>query len=278
MWYKEVFYRLAIFGWKDAIEILCMTGGLYFFSVWLQHDKQKKLVTHFYAMCSLVVIAHLTELPTLGSSLMSFFPAMIMLFILVHQKSLQSSFVALKNVQPSQTIQSNWLETLLRSCLIAMNNKQQVTCLIEGKDSLAELVTTPFTIKSKLQPDFLDMLLSSSTYDPQKMIWLSDNGILLGVNTTWQITDKAANNKDSQLDTWQQNSILFTAQTDTLAFRINPLSRTFDVTMEGKLIENMPTDQAIKLMHKHFRKQGLHKNKEGYDSYSQTEHNKQSST
>ena len=98
MWYKEVFYRLAIFGWKDAIEILCMTGGLYFFSTWLQHDKQKQLVTHFYALCSLVVIAHLTELPTLGSSLMSFFPAMIMLFILVHQKSLQNSFVALKKL------------------------------------------------------------------------------------------------------------------------------------------------------------------------------------
>jgi len=261
MWYEEIFYRLAIFSIKDVIEILCLTGGLYSFSLWLKQDQQKPLVLYFYGTCSLVIMAHLADLPTISNTLTVLYPTMIMLFILVHQKSLQKSFVTLKNLQPSQITNTTWLETLLRSCIIAANNKRQISCIIEGHDSLNELVSAPFEIKSKLQPELLDVLLNSASYDQHKMIWLSSTGILLGINTEWQLIDSIVDNRESELDNWQKNCLLFTSKTDALAFRLNPINKTFDIVTEGTLLEKVPTDQTIKLMRRHFIKKDLNQNK-----------------
>lgn len=254
MWYQELFYRLAIFGIKDAVEIGGITGLLYYFSVWLKQDHQKPLVLYFYGLCSVIIIAHFAGLPTLSDSLIALCPAILMLFILIHQKSLQKSFVALKNIQPSQIIQSNWLDTLLRACLIATNHKQKICCLIEGNDALGELVTAPFTLKSKIQPLLLETLLNSSSFDQQKMIWVSNTGLLLGINVTWCNDNLQKAQGNQTIDDWQQNNLLFTAQTDALAFRINPLDRTFDIVVEGKLLEKITIDQAVKLMQRYFTK------------------------
>lgn len=274
MWYKEIFYRLAIFGIKDTIEIFCITNALYFFSIWLKQDRQKPLVIYFYSMCSFVIITYLMELPTLSNSLMALYPTMIMLFILIHQKSLQKNFILLKNTTATQ-ITPNWLETLLRSCIIAANNKQPINCLIEGIDSLADHIFVPFMIKSALQPNLLDTLLSSTSYNPNKMLWLSSTGMLLSINAEWQITGQIVYDKVSDLDNWQKNSILFTAQTDALIFRLNPHNKSFDIITEGKLIEKIPTDQAIKLMHKHFVKKDLNKNRKAHDVPPKNHCNKQ---
>ena len=271
MWHNEIFYRLAIFGFRDVIEILCITNAIYFFSIWLKQDQQKPLVLYFYSMCSLVIMAHLANLQTLTASLSTFFPVSIMLFILIHQKSLQKNFVTLKNMQPAQIINHDWLETLLRSCIIAANNKQPIYCLIECYDKLAEHVHTPFLIKSKLQPDLLDALLNSTNYDRHKMIWLSNTGELFGINTDWLIPkhmlDISKPNYD--FDNWQTNSLLFTAQTDALAFRLNPNNKTFDIIATGKILEKITMDQAIKLMRKHFIVKDFKRNRE-HDAY----HNK----
>lgn len=261
MWYEEIFYRLAIFSIKDVIEILCITGGLYSFSLWLKQDLQKPLVLYFYGACSIIITAHLIDLPTISNTLTVLYPTIIMLFILVHQKSLQKNFVTLKNWQPSQITNTNWLETLLRSCIIAANNKRQISCIIEGHDSLNELVSAPFEIKSKLQPELLDVLLNSAGYDQHKMIWLSSTGVLLGINTEWQLLDSIVDNNESELDNWQKNCLLFTGKTDALAFRLNPVSKCFDIVTEGTLLEKVPMDQTIKLMKRHFIKKDLNQTK-----------------
>ncbi len=248
MWYQELFYRLAIFGIKDVIEILCITNAIYFFSVWLKQDLQKPLVLYFYSMCSLVVFAHLANLTTITSTLSMLYPAIIMLFILIHQKSLQHNFVTLKNIQPAHIANHNWLETLLRSCIIAANNKQQIICLIENQDVLSDLVTSTLIIKAKLQPELLDALLTSTNYNPAKMIWLSNTGTLIGLNTDWM----SIHTTQKLDDDWQTASLLITKQTDALTFRLNPHNKSFDIICDGQLLEKISMDHAIKLMQRHF--------------------------
>lgn len=280
MWHSEIFYRLAIFGFRDVIEILCITNAIYFFSIWLKQDQQKPLVLYFYSMCSLVIMAHLVGLPTLTASLSTFFPVSIMLFILVHQKSLQKNFVTLKNMQPAHIINHDWLETLLRSCIIAANNKQPIYCLIECQDKLDEHVYAPFLIKSKLQPELLDTLLNSANYDCNKMVWLSNNGVLFGINTQWLMPKNMLDiaQPSGDFDSWQTNSILFTTQTDALAFRLNPNNKTFDIITAGKILEKITMDQAIKLMQKHFITKDFKSNRANHDYQNQTNPNQQISS
>lgn len=265
MWYEELFYRLAIFNAKDVIEILSITAGLYYFSIWLKHDQQKPLVGYFYGINSLIIMGHVANLPTLNSAFTMLYSPILMLFILVHQRSLQKNFVTLKNIKPVQIINHNWLEILLRSCIIAANNQKYIYCLIEGRDTLNTLVCAPFEIKSQLQSELLDALLNSTTYNQHKMIWLSSTGVLLGINTEWKLTDSMLDNQTSELDDWQKNCLLFTTKTDALAFRLNPHTKKFDIITEGVFLEKVPTDQAIKLMRKHFIKNHLSKNRKNHE-------------
>ena len=258
-WFHELFYRIAIFNIKDIIEILSIASGLYFFSIWLKQDHQKPLVLYFYSTCSLVVLTNLIYLPTLSNLLTTIFPVIIMLFILIHQRSLQQNFVALRNIQPAPNINTNWLETLLRTCIIAANNKQTVNCLIEGQDNLTNLVSCSLTVKAKLEPELLDALVTSNNYDVNKMIWLSNTGLLIGLNTNLIIT-----NTLDKKENFQEQAIWFTKQTDCLIFRMHPQTKNFDLVTQGKSIENVAMDQAIKLMRKHFIKD-LIKNRKDHD-------------
>lgn len=249
IWSAELFYRLAIFNLKDLIEILSITGGLYFFSIWLKQDHQKPLVLYFYSICSLVIMANLIYLPTLSNLLTTIFPVIIMLFILIHQRSLQQNFVALRNIQPAQIINANWLETLLRTCIIAANNKQPIHCLIEGQNSLANLVSCDLIVKAKLESELLDALITSDSYDASQMIWLSNTGVLIGLNTKLVINTKELNN--NKIDHWQEQAIWFSKQTDCLIFRMHQINKSFDIITSGKLLEKISMDHAIKLLQKH---------------------------
>jgi len=248
MWDYEIFYRLAIFSINDGIEIIAIASLFYSFSIWLKQDQQKPLVLYFYGLATMMLLTDLVNLPTLSNSFFALSPAIIMLFILVHQKSLQKNFVALKNIQPSELINSNWLDILLRACLISTNQKQKVACLIEGKDALSELLNSPFILRTKIQASLLEALLNSTNYDQQKMIWVSNTGLLLSINVDWKSLDSQANSQSQTIDEWQQISLLYTAQADAIVFRIAPQERTFDIIAEGKLLEGLPIDQAIKLI------------------------------
>lgn len=249
MWYKEIIYRLGIFSWQDGLEILAISAGIYGFVIWLAQDQQKKLVGKFFALTSLVILAQFLELPTLSTLTIGLYPAMLMLFILVHQTSLQKNFVSLKNLQtPNLITSTNWLQILLRSCLIAMNQKQTVYCIIEGQDAIGGFVTTPFIITSKLQPEFLDLLMCSTSYNPQQMIWVNKVGTLVGINSSWNPTGLIADQATSTLELWRQNCLLFTAKTDLIAFQIDPIKRTFEIISQGKTSSPLPIDQGIKLL------------------------------
>ncbi len=248
-WYKEIIYRLGIFAWQDVLEILAISAGIYGFTAWLSQDNQKKLTGKFLALTGAVITAQFLELPTLSTLTIALYPTMLMLFILVHQTSLQKNFISLKNLQsPELLTQTNWLQTLLRSSLIAINQHQSIYCLIEGKDTINEFINIPFIIKSRLQPEFLDLLVCSSSYDMQKMIWVNRSGILLGVNTSWRPTAQITVHNIDVLELWRQNCLLFTTKTDLLAFHIEPTKRTFEIISQGKSSGLLPIDQGIKLL------------------------------
>ncbi len=241
------------FGWRDAVEILTFSTLFYWVSRWLKRDKQKNLVGYFYSYCALCFTAYFAQLPTMTTFLFMFAPVMIIFFLLMHQETLQKNFVALRNITPAKLANSQWLDTLVRTCLVAINNNKEVMCVIEQHDNLTDFIDTSLTMHTDLNKDLLNMMLASETFDATKMIWLNTNGHVLGVNSTWknQPRDEALSDDVKKLEPWKQDALFFTNKTDALVFKVDPKSRTFDIVVSGKTYDNISSNHTLKMIKKH---------------------------
>lgn len=253
---NEILNLLMIFNLIDLFEILFFSVAIYYFSLWLAKDKQKNLLLTFYLMSTIFITAHIANMTTVTNFFLAFWPVLMMLFILVHQNSLQKNFIALKNLTLTKLYNADWLDSFMRSCINAMNNNKQITVVVEGNDSLIGFVKAPFLIHAPINMELIDTLIASSNYDPNKLIWITQNGMLQAINTSWDIKNNnlIKSNEVQNLDEWKQDAILFSSKTDILVFRVSPQKHTFDIIIQGKLIENAHPNNAINIIQKFVRK------------------------
>ena len=248
------------FAWRDACEILFFTSIFYQFSLWLSHDRQKNLLGYFYLYCILTFLTYLVQLPTLTYAFFIYGPAVIMIFILMHQETLQRNLVALKNIIPAQITHDNWLEILFKSCLKLINNNKAIICVIEHTDQLNECIDTPLFINADLQNNILDLFLDSPSFDQHKMVWISTQGKLRGINGTWQKTNILKLDKKFR-EPWHTGALIYSTRTDALIFHLEPTTRTFTIIVHGKELTNVAAHHAQQLITKHIKSsttQGKH--------------------
>jgi len=263
----------SFFYWRNCIEILFFTLLIYYFSLWLKADRKKNLLPYFYGYCTLTLVTHFTQLTTISYFLFLFAPVAIMLFILIHQTTLQRNFVALKNIVPAKNIKTNWPETVIRSFLFAINKNKEIHCVIESKDSLEEFLFSPLILNANIQQGLIHILYESQMFDQKKMLWLNTNGQLVGINSQWResvfakaSSDKpifesiSQNNKKPQPPTLKQktpdspfvqNALLLSSHTDALFLQITPQKRTFDIIFNGELFNNINSDNALNILKKY---------------------------
>lgn len=245
-----------IFKWVDLVEILVFSTMFYAFSIWLRQDKQKNLLPTFYLMNIALITTNITCMHTIYNFLIHFWSVVVMLFILVHQNTLQKNFIALKNISPTKNKDENWFEDFMRSCLMAMNNKKEIIAVIEGKDSFEYFINSSFTIKTAVNQELLNALIDSPSFDNQKMIWVSYDGILKAINSTWNIENDLlwAEDKYQNIEKWKQDGILFSSKMDSLVFKTNINKRSFDIIVQGKLIEDIAPNNAINIIDQFIKK------------------------
>src|SRR5579872_2107400 len=121
---------------RDIIEIIFYASILYAFCTWLKADKTKNLLIYFLAYCTLTIIAWAVQLPTVTPLLFSYGPVALLLFIILHEKTLQRNLVTLCTITPSKIQHEDWLNTVLSSSLTTINNNKQITVIIEHRNSL----------------------------------------------------------------------------------------------------------------------------------------------
>jgi hypothetical protein len=175
-------------------------------------------------------------------------PFVILLFVILHQELLQKNFISLAAITTAHHEQENdWLETVIRACLIAINSNKTIYGVIENRDSLANMLTSIIPLYAQVQKNVLTMTFESASYDQEKLVWLSAQGKLLGINTYWNrgLSDIVVVNNATMLPVWQQEALFFTHKTDALVFSINPISRTFTLIVQGKVIENVSAAHAL---------------------------------
>lgn len=211
-----MFYHLIM---RDIIEIIFYSSCIFTLCQWLRADKTKNITVYFFAYCMLTLSAWVAQMPTLTPFLFSYAPVALLLFIILHEKTLQRNLVTLCSITPARIQHEDWLDTLLSCSLTSINNNKLITVIIEHKEALDHFVNTPFTINADLTKNILDIFLMSAAYDEHKMVWINTAGKLRGINTMW-------NNKKETYD----NAIIFSA---------HPVSRAFSVIINGKETKNL---------------------------------------
>ncbi|MFC1841884.1 hypothetical protein ACFLYA_02320 [Candidatus Dependentiae bacterium] len=244
--YNSFFYL------RNIVEFLFFSLIIYYFSIWLKKDRHKNLLPYFYGYCAMTLVAHYTQLTTISYFLFLFSPVAIMLFILVHQKTLQKNFVAIKNIMPAKQVKSDWQNALVRSFLFAINNNKEIRCIIENKDNLENFIYSPLILNANIEQGLIKIVQESDLFDQDKMLWINTQGKLIGINASWkEAIFQAVETEIQETDPFLQSALLLSSNTDTLFLRITPTQRTFDIIFNGKMVNNIDSDNVLKIIKKY---------------------------
>jgi hypothetical protein len=248
-----VLHMLGITNWQDGAEILFFTLVIYYFSLWLRKDRQKNLIPYFYSYCLVAFFAHQLNLSSISYILTLYAPATMMLFILIHQVTLQKNFVALRNIKPTEIATNDWIEAFIRSCLVALNHNKEIHCIIEHTDSLATLLTTPLIVQANFKQELFELLTESESFNPKHMVWLNAQGKLIGVNAEWlsSLNEQWISEAAHEGDTWKQDILFFTEKLDAIALRTNPTTRSFDLIIKGKSFDRLNVNTTLHYIKKY---------------------------
>jgi len=217
------------------------------------------LVGYFLGYCFVTLACYAAQLQTVAPLLISYAPVALLLFIVLHDKTLQRNFVALRSITPLTKQTNDWLDILLSSTITLINKNKSVTVVIENQDSLDRFLKNSSEINADIGKCVLEFLFSSTAYNEEKMIWVDTRGKLRGINVSWL-------DERSQ----QEDAILFTSHTDAIVFSINPTSRTFTTIHRGKELRNIPSHHIGALIKKQLS-QHVSKNKGMYHASTATE-------
>lgn len=255
-----------IYKWIDLIEIFFFTSTIYFFSLWLKKDQQKNLVPAFYFFCSTIIFSYALDMHNLNNFLIIFMPTILMLFILVHQNTLQKNFIMIKNANLPKIKNNDWFDPFMRHCLSLINQNKQIICAIEGKDNLEELLINQININTQINKEIIDLAINSTIFNQNEIIHINYQGNLIGLNSAWNTKNHtfyvAEDTQD--IESWKQDSLLLSSKTDVLIFKICPKKRMVDIIAQGKIIENLAIAAAIKVIQEYINK-NLKISKKGKD-------------
>jgi hypothetical protein len=271
-----------LINWQDIVEIGCLGTIFYYFSLWLKQDTQKPLIGYFYTYLGFLILAYNIQLTTLYTFALVMSPVTIMLFIIMHQHTLQKNFVTLRNTKTTVALSStNWLEALLRTCLITSSHNKELICLIEHNDAVQPYITCPELLHIELRNNVLTLITESSTYDPTKIIWVTSKGTLVGVNGTLQLGDTLSFSQETEaFDALTQQAIALSGKTDALLLRIHAGKQLGDLIIQGKILPQMSAHSMLKLIQKYIgaeqfiaAQKGDHTHELAYKKNRFTQHN-----
>ncbi len=243
---------LQIYSAIDCVEILFFTFVTFKISSWLNKDHTKPLLLYFYSYFTILFCAYFFQLTTVYQLMLVTAPIYFVLLIVQHQKNLQKNFIISKQkpLTPATSIHKEWLETLMRACLIASHHKKNITCVIEQCDSLDTLIDKPFILEILIQKKIIDMLLESVSYDNTKLITVDRHGTILTMNASWSdvIINELIFTQIHERQLPKEYAKIITAKTDAILIHINSEHQHNFIAYQGKIIENITIDQALKLI------------------------------
>ncbi|MGC2310984.1 MAG: hypothetical protein WA432_05205 [Candidatus Babeliaceae bacterium] len=261
--FKSMFLLVT---WRDIIEIIFLSSGIYYFIRWLSADTQKNMIGYFYSYWIIAAASYYLQLYTMSTLLLMGFPVFIVVLCIVHQQTLQKNFIALKKITVPHVPPVPWLEELIRSCLHALHKQKDIVCIIENADSLAQFFKIASFFNADLTTDLLDMLIDASSENPC-LILVDQQGKLVTLNAHWNLESDTAwmTQEVKKLSISQQQALFITAKTDALIFIASAETHLFACYIQGTVIEPVTSNQLKTVVQKY-----IHSSQKGnnYEHYS----------
>lgn len=232
--------------WQDVVEIGFFATIIYYISLWLKKDQQKKLLPYFYTYCALIFIAHHAQLSTISHLFYTGSAFIVIFFVLIHQHTLQKNFITLHALVPARLRNDDWIEAVTQSSLIALNNNKSFSCIIERHDLLTTIMNPEYPLYADTTKTLLAIIMHSTLYDNTRMLWINKNGKLLGINAHWRYNQHDRNSipHAHDYDAWLQDALFFTTKSDAVFFITVPATRTATLIIQGKCRDKLTIHDA----------------------------------
>ena len=238
---------------RDAVEITFLTYFCYRWLRWLQSDKQKPLLRYFYSYSALWILSVCFEFSTLLFVLEYSLPLVMMLFVLVHQHTLQKNFVGLYKIKPAQKAENNWLQEIVRFCLQAQTD---LYFLLEHTQSLSELVHSEITLHTPVKTALLQCIAQSTAFNPDQYFRVDTDGNLLGINVNWKKPLALTALEEQPLE----KASYYLIDSDACMIQYAHKTRSFTIIIRQKIYPGLSATQVLQsithYLHAHDNIQG----------------------
>ncbi len=246
--------QLGLYTYQNYIELFLFIIVTYKSLTWLKKDHTKPLLIYSYAYFALMFASYGLSCNILFHTMVIFSPAFVLFCIVIHQKQLQKNFVfaSSKQITPQTIPNQNWLEVLIRSCLLSSYQKKQLICIVQRSDYLGTLLHAPYELSLPIQQDIVDLVLASNDLDNPSILWTDSSGILCSVNVKWKktLTEEVfmfnQQNQQSALTHHHETIAMLTKKTDAFVFLINASTGEHAIWHQGKCLHQITIDQLLK--------------------------------
>lgn len=246
---------LGIIAGKDLMEIVCIMFIVFYFVRWLRTDEHKHLAWYLYGWSLLSIGAWYCSFATLGMLFLYCWPAALVLFIVVHQKTIQKRFINPQQIIPAQRFaHDEWLAATIRHSYLALHAHKELTFCIQGNTSLQETIIQGVQVNAPITQTLLQLVLTSSTVHTQSTIVVSQDGQLLVYNANLQPLHEAELNSFHTAHDWHQASINLTTHFDCIIFKLSATTHQFDIAAQGTVVTGIMAEQAQAMIARYLKK------------------------
>lgn len=245
--------ELLFITWRDIVEIVFFTTVSYNIVKWLGKDAQKNLAGYFYLYCACALGSYYAHLHAISLVLFFGAPVVAVLFLILHQQTLQKNYIVTKALTQKPEPSDKWLEELVQVSLRGVNKNKTILCIIERTDSLNTFFTARCTFNAPVTRELLNLLMNTTPHEEMATIWVSHTGSLIAINPHWHAgyDEIWASQQMNPLHRYKQDALLITQKSDAIITMISPETRLFDVLVGGKGFDNISAGYAFSLIKQH---------------------------
>jgi len=255
--YGTVRTIISALTWRDYVEISIIFYAVYVFLRWVGRDANQPLLIYCYIYMGFIAFSYFLYLPVLYFILVLFLPICLVIFLLLHQKTLQKNFISFNTARiTSERVPSQeWQEILVRAALVACNQKKDCFFVIERSKSLNDFLESPYFLQAEVNKDFLDVLIES--VNPVACMILISNGLITSVKSRWKVTyPKESDGTPSKLHTNESTALILSENTDCIVLYSLHNKPGLNLIAQGTLTPNLSAHQVTTLF-KHYYKNSV---------------------
>lgn len=222
---------------------------------WISTDQKRPLTTIVVCYWSAALVSSFLGILPISTLLINSAPLAAMIFALIHERTLQKSFITHTQLATIDTAGFNnyellWPTAIIRSCLYSLNNSFPCTIVIERRAALTGLLDIDWPCRTAVTEQVLMLYHTSSLYNPQKALWITDHGTLV----SYTAHPPRKNNipfdappiiVPSELEYY----LALTVHTDALVLWADPTQRTFTILVAGTAIAHQTAERTVTLLH-----------------------------